>query len=123
VFAIQLAEAERVKNGHGSGAHGEDVPQDSAHTCSGSVVGSHKGRMVVAFDLEDNSFPATDIHYSSSFTGALEHSFPFGGESLQDGFGVFVAAVLGPEDGEESSFGEVGQAAELLYDLGVFFIC
>ena len=76
----------------------------------------------MAFDIENHSFPAADIRYACSFTRALEHTFSLGGELFQDGFGVFVAAVFGPQNGEKSGFGVIGQAAQFFHDPGVFFI-
>ena len=65
----------------------------------------------MAFDLKDHSLPTTDIHHTGSFARALQYVVSFSGKFRQDWFGVFVAAVLRPQNGKEARFRVVGQAA------------
>jgi hypothetical protein len=57
--------------------------------------------MVVALDLEADGLAVSEVEDARVLTGALQDTFPRGGEPLEEERRVLVAAVLGPEERED----------------------
>jgi hypothetical protein len=72
--------------------------------------------VVVRLDLERDRRPVAEIEHARVLTGALEHALARRGESLQERGGVLVAAVLGPEEGEDRKLEMVRLSPEQLPD-------
>ncbi len=112
---VGRAEAERVEDGDGVGAHGEDVADDAADAGCGALVGLDGGRMVVGFDLHDDAAAAADVDGAGVFgADAGEHAVAAAREEAEQRLAVLVAAVLAPEGAEHAEFDLVGFAAEAL---------
>src|SRR2546425_267243 len=70
---VRLAEAERIEEGDGAGAHREDVPQDSAHPGGGALEGLDERGVIVALDLEDDGPAVADVDDAGILAGPLQH--------------------------------------------------
>src|SRR5690606_36084543 len=79
----QRAEAQRVKQRDGPGAHREDVADDAAHARGRTLVRLDERRMVVRFDLEDRGQAVADIDGAGVFAGPLQHAGAAGRQRLQ----------------------------------------
>ncbi len=110
--AIEPAEAERIHDGDGPRAHGEDVAQDAADAGGRALEGLDEAGVIVRFDLEGDDVAAADIDDAGVFARALDDELAARGQLLQVDAGALVGAVLAPHDAEDSELGEVGFAAE-----------
>ena len=109
---VRRREPQRVQDGNGPRAHGEDVAQDAAHAGGGALEGLDKRGVVVALDLEGQREPASQVHDTGVLAGALQHLRALGGELTQEDARVLVGTVLGPERGEKAQLGEARLATE-----------
>src|SRR5581483_2008015 len=101
-------------------AHGEDVPQDAAYTCGGSLKGLDEGGMIVRFDFEGAGPAVPDIDDPGILARALQDALAAGGEAFQVNARRFVGAVLAPHHAENAEFVESRLAStEELFDLFV----
>jgi hypothetical protein len=72
--------------------------------------------MVVALDLEGDGLPLAEVDDAGVLARALEDARGVGREPLQQERGVLVAAVLGPEQGEDGELEVVRLSLEQLAD-------
>ena len=111
-----VAEAERVEDGDGPRAHGEDVAKDSADAGRGALVRLYRRRVVVALDLEGHCQSVADPDDSGVVADTGHHAVAARGQGLQKRLGALVGAVLAPHHAEHGQLGVVWLAAELLSD-------
>ena len=110
---VRRREAQRVQDGDGPRAHGEDVAQDAAHPGGGALERLDEGEEWLWLSiLRRQREPIPQVHDAGVLTGALQHLGALGGEITQEDAGVLVGAVLGPERGEEAQLGEARLATE-----------
>jgi hypothetical protein len=76
--------------------------------------------MVVRFDLERDRGAVAEVEDSRVLARPLEHALARRGEPLQERGGVFVAAVLRPEEGEDRELEMVRVSPEQLPDTARF---
>ena len=113
----QRAEAQRVHQRDGTGAHGEDVPDDAADASGRALVGLDGRRVVVRLDLHRDGQAATDVDDAGVLlAGRHQHARAGGGEAAQQGLGVLVAAVLAPQRAEHAQLDVVGLPSQPLDD-------
>src|SRR5260370_15448655 len=67
------AEGERIETGDRPRAHGKDVAQNAADARGGALIGLDVARMVVAFHLEHDREPVTDIDDAGALARTLYH--------------------------------------------------
>ena len=122
-FIVNPPEAERVQRGNRSSPHREDIPHDSANAGRRSLIRLDSRWVIVAFDLEGNSEPVSDIDKAGIFL-SCSHQEPTAatGESLEQGNGVLVAAVFAPHHTIHSQLSICRNPAENLQDHSVFFL-
>jgi len=72
--------------------------------------------VVVALDLERDRLALSEVDDARVLAGSLEHARRVGREALQKQRGVFVAAVLRPEEREDGELEVVRLALEQLLD-------
>ena len=118
---IGRAEAQRVQDGEGARAHGEDVAQDAAHAGGRALEGLNEAGVVVRLDFEDGGQPVADVHHAGVLARALQDLRAAGGQALEVDAAGLVGAVLAPHHAEDAELGEVGLAAEDFLDAGVLF--
>ena len=106
------AEAERVHDGQGARAHGEDVAQDAAHAGGRALIGLNVAGVVVRFDFEGAGPAVAHIDDSRVFARPLDDTIAFGGQALEMNAAGFVGAVLAPHHAVDAKLGERGGAAE-----------
>ena len=109
-------EAERVQRGDRAGAHGKDIPQDTAHPGGGSVIGFDKRRMIMAFDLKDRGQPVADIDDAGILARPLQDGRSGCGQTPQKAPGTLIATVLRPHHGEHAQLLERRRAPQGLDD-------
>ena len=81
-----------------------------------------RARMVVRLDLERDGDAVADVNDAGVFLARADEDFRrLGGESLKQGLGVFVAAMLAPHHGKDAKLGVARRAAEDFHGVGVFF--
>jgi hypothetical protein len=114
---VERAEAQRVEQRDGPGAHGEDVADDAAHAGGRALIRLDERRVVVRFDLEDGGEAVADVHRAGVFARPLQHAGAGGRQGLQVHARALVAAVLGPHHREDAELGEGRCAAEHRDDL------
>jgi hypothetical protein len=119
---IGRAEAEPVEQRDRPRAHCDDVPQDPADACCRSLKRLDGRRMVVRLHLERDGFASAEVEDARVFAGTLEHAVPVGGQSLQEGGRVLVAAVLRPEQRKDGKLEVVRLALEQLLDALELFV-
>ena len=73
------AEAERVHDGEGARAHGEDVAKDAADAGGRALVGLDVGGVVVRLDLEGAGPALADVDDAGVFAGSLHDGSGAGG--------------------------------------------
>src|SRR5579875_124428 len=118
---VQTAEAQRIENGDGPRAHGENIAQDAAHARSRSLERLDEAGVVVRFDLEGDDVAIADIDDARVFARPLHHELAARGQLLQVQAGTFIGAVLAPHHAEYAQLRVAGFAAEDGYDLAVLF--
>ena len=70
---VERTEPQRVHQGDGTGAHGEDVAQDAADARGRALVGLDGRRVVVALDADGGGDPVADIDHAGVLARADEH--------------------------------------------------
>src|SRR5581483_264348 len=118
---VEAAEAERVQRRDRTRTHGKDIAQNAADAGRGALIRLDERRMVVALHLEDRREAVADIDDAGILAGPLDNGFSCRRQSLQMRPRAFVAAVLGPHDGEDAELRIIRLAFEKLDDLAVFF--
>src|SRR5271156_5021837 len=99
------AETQRVHHRNRSGAHGENVPQNSAHTSGRALERFNKRRVVVRFDLESTGPAIADIDDARVLSWTLEYAFAACRQAFQMHARRFVRAMLAPHHAEDAKFG------------------
>jgi hypothetical protein len=110
LLGIEGAEVERVHQGDGAGAHGEDVADDPADACGGTFVGVHVTRMVVALHPDGKGTGVAEPHDRGIVPRPEQHLVPFRRQRLEERFGGSVTAVFAPEIFKAGDL-DVGQVA------------
>ena len=117
---IEGAESEGVEEGDGTGAHGENVPHDTAHAGGGSLEGFNGGWVVVGLNLEDHGQAIAYVDGSCVLLAKLQqHAGAGGGEESQQGLGVLVAAMFAPKGAEDAEFKVVRLPVEEIDDSAI----
>src|SRR5258706_14490246 len=116
----QRAEAQRVQQGDRAGTLREDITDDAADTGRRALIRLDRAGVVVAFDLHDDCQAVADIYRTGVLrAGGDHHARPGGGETLEQGAAIFVAAVLAPHRAEEAQLEVIRYAPEQLDDARV----
>ena len=68
---VGWAEPEGIEQGDGAGAHGEDVPDDTADAGGCALQRLDGRRMVVGFDFEHHGQPVADVDGAGVFRTGL----------------------------------------------------
>ena len=105
-----IAEAQRVQERDGPGAHGEHVAHDAADARRRALIGLDVGGVVVALHLENAGLPIADIDHARVLPRAADHAWAGGGEFAEVLLGRFVGAVLRPHHAEHAQLHRVGFA-------------
>ena len=113
---IERAEAETVEHRYRPGAHGEDIAEDAPDAGGGALVRLDRRRVVVGLDLERHGPAIGQPEYAGVLARSLNDLGTGGGECPEHGLGVLVAAVLGPESGEDPQLRQGRGAAQHLDD-------
>src|SRR5690606_32180640 len=119
---VERPEPDLVPEGHRSGTHGEDIPEDAADTGGCALVRLHERRVVVALDADGGEPAVADVDDTGVLTGADHHPGRLGGEAAEVGPGRPVGAVLRPHHRVHGQLGGPGLAAEDLDDLQVLLL-
>ncbi len=80
---VRRAKTQQVQAGHGPRAHREDIAQDAANPCRGTLKRLDIGGVIVALHLEDAGKPVTDVDDTGVFPRALNDPGRLGGKSAQ----------------------------------------
>ena len=124
VRGVERAEAQRIHDPDGPGAHGEDVADDAAHARRGALIGLDEAGVVVGFDLERDRVTLADVQDAGVLTDPGEQG-PLGGlggqlaELAQVSLGGLVGAVLGPHHRVHRQLARGGPSAQDLADARV----
>ena len=78
-----VTEEQRVHHGDRPGPHGEDVPQDAAHTGSRTLVGLYCGGVVVRLDPDGHSDTVTGVDHPGVLPWPDQHVRSFGGQPFE----------------------------------------
>jgi hypothetical protein len=117
-----IAEAERVHQRHGPGAHREHVAHDAADPGGGPLVGLDVGGVVVALHLEDAGEALADIDDPGVLARPVDDVGSLGGQLGEVRPARLVGAVLRPHHREDAQFRHVGSPPELLEYRCVLFL-
>ena len=117
---MQWTESQAVHCRNRPGAHGENIPEDSADTGCGALERLDKRWMVMGLDLESNGEPVADIDDSRILARTLKHRWPLRRQPAQMHARALVAAVLAPHHAENTELRQVGLAFKDIDDLFVF---
>ena len=109
---VDGAEAQRIHEGYGTGAHGEDVAEDSANPGGRTLVGLDCRRVVVGLDADGGGDAIADVDHSGVLTRADEHPRRIRRESPEVDPAALVGAVLRPHHGVHGQLQRVGRPAE-----------
>ena len=109
---VKRSKAERIHEGDGSGAHGEDVAQDAPHPGSRPLVGLDGRGVVVRLDADGRRDAVAHVDHSGVLTGSHQHPGGFGGKPLEVNAAALVGAVLRPHDRVHGQFQAVGRPGE-----------
>src|SRR5207248_2542496 len=82
----------------------------------GALKRLDRRRMIVGLGLERDGDAVAEVDHARVLTRPLQDALSLGGETLQEGRGVLVAAVLRPEQGEDGELEVVRRALEQLPD-------
>ena len=115
---FRVSEKESVHGGHRPGTKGENIPDDASDPGGCSLVGRHRGRVIVAFRLERRSKTVSEVDDSGVFTWSEDDLRPPCGEMLKKMFRGLVAAVLRPHNPEDPEFAFIGLPSEGGFDGG-----
>src|SRR5437667_512476 len=112
----QRPEPQRVEEGDGTRAHGDDVTDDPADAGGSALVRLDRGRVVVRLDLEDRGPAFPDAHRAGVLARTLDHGGPCRGQAAQERLRALVRAVLRPEHAEHAELDLVRRSFQLLDD-------
>src|SRR5262249_45827034 len=113
--SLERAEAQRVQQRDGLGAHGEDIAYDAAHAGGGALQGLDRRGVVVRLDLHRDQNAVADGNGAGVLlTGAGLHLRRLRGEERQQGSTVLVAAMLAPQRPEHAQLDLVRLPSEAL---------
>jgi hypothetical protein len=115
------AEGERIETGNRPRAHGEDVAQNAADPGGRTLIRLDVARMVVAFHLEHDREPVTDIDDACVLARPLDHPRRLRRQRAQMDFRGFVRAMLIPHGRENAEFGDRRLAAHERKNALIFF--
>src|SRR5439155_4240696 len=76
---VELAEAERIEDRDRTGAHREDIAENSADAGRGTLEWLDERRMIVALDLEDHGPAVADIDGAGVLAGPCSTCEPLCG--------------------------------------------
>src|SRR5664280_197966 len=113
--------AQRIHDGDGTRAHGEDVAQNAAHAGCSPLKRLDERRMVVRLDFEGAGPAIAYVDDAGVLSRTLYHATAVRGQALQVNARRLVGAVLAPHHAEDAQFGERRLAAQRLQDAVVFF--
>ena len=99
------SESERIHNGDGARAHGENIAQNAAHAGGRALEGFNVAGVVVGFNLERDYPAAANADDSRVLARSLNHILTFGGEFAQVKSRAFVRAMLAPHHAEHAQLG------------------
>ena len=119
---VERAQAQRVKHRDRPGSHREDVAQDPADAGRCALHGLDRRGVVVALDLERDAEPVAHVDHAGVLAGTGDDARSAGGKAPQLEARVLVAAVLGPQQGEDRELEAVRGSTEPHADLGVLGI-
>ena len=98
VGLVERAEAERVQDGDGARAHGEDVPDDAPDSRRRALIWLYGRRVVVGLDLHHHGQAVAYVDDTRVLgPGGHQQTRAVGGEHPQQSAAVLVAAVLAPQ--------------------------
>ena len=108
---VERPESQRVEQGDGARAHGENVADDAAHAGRRAFIRLHGGRVVVGLYLHHDRPAAADVHDAGVLAARRdEQAVGRGVEHGQQRLGVLIAAVFAPERAEQAELERVGFA-------------
>src|SRR5690348_2168536 len=116
----ERAETERVEDGNGACAHGENVAEDAADARRGALKRLDETRMIVRLDFENGDEAVADVHNAGIFARALDDARARGRQALEMHFAGFIGAVLAPHHAENAEFRDGGISAEDFLHAGEF---
>ena len=108
----EVSEKEPVEDRERTGAHREDVAQNSAHTRGRALIRLDERRVVVGLHLEDDGETVADVHGPGVLARTLQHARARRRELPQEGLRRLVRAVLTPKRRVNAEFHEVRLAAQ-----------
>src|SRR5262249_45085192 len=117
---INGAKAKRIERSDRSGAHSEDVTDDTADSCRCAMVRFNERGVIVALDFEDDCKSIAYVNDSRIFTWSLKDLQSSRWQLTQETARAFIATVFGPHDGKDAQFFERGGATQSAKDLLVF---
>ncbi len=97
MFAVEVAEVQRVGQRDGVGTHREGVANDAADTGGRAVVGVHERRVVVALDTHRDVRAVRDFHDCGVVARTDDDLLALRIEGRQERSGRPVRAVFAPE--------------------------
>jgi hypothetical protein len=121
LLSLDVSEPKGIQTRDGSGSHCQHVPDDSPHAGGGTLIGFHRGGVIVALYLEGDSESGSDGNDPCVFQALLLRGFLIAGEIAKHLLAGFITAMLAPEDREHAQFCQGGLAAQPLPD-GVEFL-
>ena len=80
VSRVERTKAKRIEDRDRSGAHGEHVAEDAAHTGGRPLVRLDRRRMIVRLDLEHNGEAVADVDRAGVLARPLQNIRTFGGQ-------------------------------------------
>ena len=80
VSRVERTKAKRIEDRDRSGAHGEHVAEDAAHTGGRPLVRLDRRRMIVRLDLEHNGEAVADVDRARVLARPLQNIRTFGGQ-------------------------------------------
>jgi hypothetical protein len=119
---VRPAEAQRIQQRDGPGAHGEHVPQDAAHARRRALLGLDVRRMVVALHLEHDDPAVADVDHAGVLARAEDDVRPRRRQPAQMHAAGLVRAVLAPQHAEYAQLGPGRRASERALDAGVLVL-
>ena len=109
---VEGAEVQRVEEGDGPGAHGEDVADDAADAGGRALVGLDGRGVVVALDAQGDGDAVADVDHAGVLAEAGQHPGRLRRQPAEVDPGRLVGAVLGPHHRVHGQLEVVGRPAE-----------
>lgn len=103
---FQRTETERIQTRNRARAHREDVAEDSADTRGRSLIGFHRARVVMRFNLKGDPVLLVQRNHARVFHAARLQCFLVALEVRKDRARIFVAAVLAPHHRNHPELGQ-----------------